>query len=218
MGREQQDAVADDQSLLDGVGDEQQREVHVAPQLQQLFLHLAAGQRIQRGERLVHQQDLRLHGQRAGDRHAGLHAAGEGVRVGIREAAQADLVDVQQRPCLGLGPGDGARGQQRKHHVLLDRLPRQQLVELLEHHDAVGARAVDALAGQAHFALLGVQEAGRCLEQRGFAAARWAEEDESVTRIDGETHLVRGPHASLGGTVFEADTIDFQQGGGRGGT
>ena len=51
------------------------------PQADQFLLHLAARQRVERGERLVHQQDLRLHRERARDRDALLHAAGQHVRI-----------------------------------------------------------------------------------------------------------------------------------------
>jgi len=80
MRGEQRDPVADAQRLLDRMGDEQQGEAHVVPQLEQFVLHAPARQRVERGEGLVHQQDARMHGQRAGDRHALLHAAGELVR------------------------------------------------------------------------------------------------------------------------------------------
>ncbi len=94
MRGQQQDAVTDHQRFLDGVGDEKQREADFIPQLEQLFLHLAAGQCIQRGERFVHQQDFRLHGQGSGNRHAGFHATGQGVRVGIGKRTEADLFQV----------------------------------------------------------------------------------------------------------------------------
>ena len=51
----------------------------------QLFLHLAPGQRVEGGERLVHQQHRGLHGQRAGDGDALLHAAGQHVRIDVFE-------------------------------------------------------------------------------------------------------------------------------------
>jgi hypothetical protein len=77
------------------------REAHLFPQRLQLFLHAPARERVERGEGLVHQQDVRLHGQRAGDRHARLHAAGQRVRIGVGEARQADLVEPVQRAGLG---------------------------------------------------------------------------------------------------------------------
>src|SRR5712672_2681433 len=58
MRREHQDAAADQQRLLDRMGDEDHREADLLPQSDQLLLHLAAGERVERRERLVHQQHL----------------------------------------------------------------------------------------------------------------------------------------------------------------
>src|SRR6185369_13558574 len=51
MRREQQDAVADQHGLRDRVRHEQPREPRIGPQLQQLVLHPAPRERIERGER-----------------------------------------------------------------------------------------------------------------------------------------------------------------------
>jgi hypothetical protein len=102
--RQQRDAVAHHQRLFDRVRDEQQREAHLVPQREQLLLHLAARERVERGEGLVHQQHARLHGERAGNGHALLHAAGELVRMHVGEPGQADLVEVVQRALGGLLP------------------------------------------------------------------------------------------------------------------
>src|SRR5215471_2983602 len=60
MRRHQQDAVADQHRFWNRVGDEQHGEARVGPQRQQFLLHLAARERIERRERLVHQQHRRL--------------------------------------------------------------------------------------------------------------------------------------------------------------
>ncbi len=56
--------------------------------------HLVAEQQprllVERGERLVHQQDFRLGGERAGERHALAHAAGEFAGIAVLEAVEAD--------------------------------------------------------------------------------------------------------------------------------
>ncbi len=106
---------------------------------------------------------LRPHRQRARNRHALLHAAGQRVRIGIGEVAPAPPCSgsaapprqPRRRPCR-------ARAPQREHHVLLHRLPRRQLVEFLEHDDAVRPWAVHALPFQRGSRLsAGVHEAGR---------------------------------------------------------
>ena len=60
---------------------------YLLPHLEDQVLQVGAGLRVDRGERLVHQQDLGLVGQRAGDRHALLHAARELPRVAVEGAA-----------------------------------------------------------------------------------------------------------------------------------
>ena len=75
MRRQQEDAVADLDRFRNRMGDEHQRKTGVGPELQQLFLHLPAGKRVERGERLVHQEHVRLHRHAARNRDALLHAA-----------------------------------------------------------------------------------------------------------------------------------------------
>ena len=60
---------------------------------QQLVLQLLARQRVERAERLVHQQEFGVVGQHARDRHALLHAARQLVRIAVGEALQADHLD-----------------------------------------------------------------------------------------------------------------------------
>ena len=68
----------------------------------QQFLHMVAGQRVERAERLVHQQHLGPVGQRAGDRDALLHAARKLARKGLRETLQPDQREVGLRDLPGL--------------------------------------------------------------------------------------------------------------------
>ena len=63
------------------------------PDLQQLVLQLLARHRVERAERLVHQQELGIVGEHARDRDALLHAARELVRIGVGEALQADQLE-----------------------------------------------------------------------------------------------------------------------------
>ena len=83
--------VADEDRLLDVVGDEQHGLALALPDAEQQFLHQRAGLVVERAERLVEQQDLGIVGERARDRGALLHAAGELLGKVIVEAAQADL-------------------------------------------------------------------------------------------------------------------------------
>ena len=70
-------------------------------------LQVGAGLRVDRGERLVHEQHLGLVGDRAGDRHALLHAAGELPRValgGVRRGRRPRAL-VDELVALGLAGG-----------------------------------------------------------------------------------------------------------------
>ena len=58
-----------------------------------LVLQRAAGERVERGERLVHQHDLRLDRERARDADALLHAAGKLRRPLALGAGETDEVD-----------------------------------------------------------------------------------------------------------------------------
>ena len=88
-----QDAVAQLERLGQVVGDEHHRLADLAVQPDDLVLHVAADQRVQRGERLVEEQHVRVARERAGQTDALLHAAGELVRIGLLVAGEPDQLD-----------------------------------------------------------------------------------------------------------------------------
>src|SRR5262245_20373839 len=102
--------------------------------------HLADELGIERGRHLVEQDDGRLHGERACDRHALLLAAGEprGVLAGLVD--EADFLEIGPRAFLGFRPRQPAHDQQALHNVL-ERGLVWEAVELLEHHADAGADA-----------------------------------------------------------------------------
>ena len=78
------------------------------PDAQQLEVHLLAGQRVERAERLVHQHQLRVVDQRACDRRALLHAARQLVRPLVLRACEAD-----QREQVARAPRRSSIGRPR---------------------------------------------------------------------------------------------------------
>src|SRR5215469_5718743 len=72
------------------VGDEDDGLAQQLPERQQVVVEAKARDLVERGERLVHQQELRLGHQRARDRGAHLHPARELARVAPREAGKSD--------------------------------------------------------------------------------------------------------------------------------
>ncbi|OFT87956.1 hypothetical protein HMPREF3115_15030 [Burkholderia sp. HMSC10F09] len=211
MRRQQQDAVADDERFLDRVRDEQQREARVVPQPQQLFLHLAARQRIERGERLVHQQHARLHRERARNGDALLHAARQRMRIRIGERAEPHLVEIVQRTFARFGTRQLRGDAQRKRDVLHDGLPRRQLIELLKHDHAIRARPVHRRTVERDRAGDRFDEAGDRLQQRRFPAAGRAEQHEAVAAVHVEADLLRRTHDARAGAVLERHAVDREQ-------
>ena len=137
--RHHRDAVAEQDRLVDRMGDEHHGLALVRPlhELQQFLLQDFAGLRVERGERLVHQQDRRVDGERAHQADALLHAAGELIGIMLLEAGEADEIEIMRDALLDDG-GRRAGHREPEGGVVVDRLPRQQ-AEMLEHHgDAVG--------------------------------------------------------------------------------
>ncbi|CFN89298.1 Uncharacterised protein [Bordetella pertussis] len=216
MRRQQQDAVAQHQRFFDRMGNEQQRERCVLPQAQQLFLHAPARQGVERGEWLVHQQNARLHRQGPRDRHPLLHAARQGMRIGIGERAQADLLQIVRGALQRLRTRQAARRHQAERHVFPHRLPGRQLVELLEHHHPVRSRRVYRPSVEQELSLAWRQKTGRGLEQGGFSAARRPQQDEAIGRQHVEADAMRGAHAAPWRLVLQRHAVGAQQRFGRG--
>ena len=104
LGQDQH-PVGEVDRLLEVMRHHDHRDVLLAPDAGELLLHGDLRHGVERAERLVEQQDLGLHRQRAGDADALRHAARKLARIGVGEVAEADERDVALRPLLGLGLG-----------------------------------------------------------------------------------------------------------------
>src|SRR5262249_57455624 len=62
-----------------------------------------AGLLVERAERLVHEQDAGLEAERAGERGALAHTAGELGGIVLREVLEPDRLERALRACLALG-------------------------------------------------------------------------------------------------------------------
>src|SRR4051812_49327114 len=163
---EEHDPVAEARGLAHVVGDEQDRLARRLPDPLQLVVEHVARHRIERTERLVHQQDLGVAGERPGEGRPLAHAARELVRLAPSE--RRELHHVQElgdaRPTVRLGD---SLQLQRQVDVLLDGEPREQ-GRLLEHE----RRLAGAMDGATCWGL----EAGDEVQQRRFAATRRAQD------------------------------------------
>ena len=202
------------------MGDEQDGKPQIVPKLQKLFLHLPAGEGVQRREGLVHQQDVGFHGHGPGDGDALLHAARQHVRVGVDEFGQVHFLDEPDGLFPGLALGFVfLAGEHGEHDVLTHRLPGEELVEFLKHHHPVGAGAGDRVAPEGHRSFVRSHETGDTLEHGRLAAPRRSEKDEAVRREYLETDPIGRRHQVLLGFVLKGDTVHLQQrigGGARG--
>ena len=131
-------ALRQEHRLAHVVGHEHHGLAEALPQLAQFLLHDLAGLRVERAERLVHQQDRRLAGQHARDGDALLHAAGQPVRKSVFEAAELDHVDEGLRGAPAFRLADAALGQS-VFHIAEHGFPGKQR-EMLEHDAAVRPR------------------------------------------------------------------------------
>ena len=87
------DLVGDVHRLLLVVRDEDRRHVHLVVQAAQPGAQLLAHARVERAERLVEEEHLRLDGERARERHALPLAAGELRGVAVGRARELDELE-----------------------------------------------------------------------------------------------------------------------------
>ena len=182
-------AIGQQHGFLDVVGhneDRLRRHLLVGPQLQQFAAQVLRREHVERGERFVHEQHLRLDHQRARETHALLHAAGKLFGIRRLEAVEAHGVDHLQRALVALNRADAAR-HQRRFHVLQHGEPGKQR-EALEDDGDVGNLPVHRFAVPEHVARGRLGQAGQHAQQGGFSRARRAQQGDNLAR----THLQIG--------------------------
>jgi hypothetical protein len=179
------DPVGERERLVLVVGDQQRGDVLALLDAPHLVAHRHASGRIERRERLVEQQRARLEGERAGERHALLLAAGE-----LRGKPVAEPFEPDEREEIGGAASTLVDRRiahaQRIGDVLPDAHVRKQRIRL--EHDAALARTHGCrghvLAPEADAARLGPEEAGDQLEQGRLAAAAGTNAHDELARLD----------------------------------
>src|SRR6185369_1475123 len=211
-GAHDDDAAAEENRLLDIMGDEQHGLLLAFPDAEQHFLHQHTGLIIQRPERFVEQQDLGVVGKRTRNRRALLHAAGELLWPVVFEAGQADPLDESIRDLAAIRLGYPALAQAERD-VFAHGEPWEQRVRL-KHHPAIRAGSRDFLPVQDDVAAGRPIEPGDDPQQRGFSAAGWAEDGDEVVVADAESGWLQRPRrcAALARRKNAGDLIDPQLG------
>ena len=174
------------------MGDETDRLAGLSPQFQKLFVQMITDDLVQRAERLVHQQQIGIESQRAGDGGTLLHAAGQLPREFPPEPVEPDEVQ-RTRHTLGFFYRAQPHDFQRQPNIALDCPPGQQ-----------GRRLKDIAIGAFKPRLLGrhavdgdrsrrrMFEIGNHPQQRGLAATRRPDEGYEITFLDAEIDILQG--------------------------
>ncbi|HWK49691.1 MAG TPA: hypothetical protein VNR40_07375, partial [Steroidobacter sp.] len=138
---DENDPVGKRKRLADIVRHQDGREALVEPDALEHALHLDARQSVERAQRLVQQEKLRMTGEGASQRNALTLAAGEHTRPLIGAVGQAYFFEKTHRN----SPAFGRRltGRRSDLHVLDDVCPRQE-PRLLKHDARAAGRLVGA--------------------------------------------------------------------------
>jgi hypothetical protein len=211
------------------VGDEEHRHPALAAQVVEQVEHLRLHGDVERGRRLVGDEQPRLAGDRHGDAYALAHAAGKTVRVvveALERARDADLGEQLARP--------PARGAALEAEVALQDLDdlrpdRERRVErghrvLEDHPDLAPAHVLELPLGE--LGQLTPVEAdgagddpgwrrGEEAHDRergdGLPAARLADEAQRASALDGEADAVDGMHDALAREEVRPQVRDLEQ-------
>ena len=207
MRRHDHRPVAQEQRLLDRMGDVDHGLAGLLPDAHQLRLQKHAVLRIERRERLVHQQHAGIGDEGAGDGAALAHAAGQLMRIVTAEPAQADEPE-RRLDALGRLAATHPAGHQAEADIGLDVHPGKQAA-LLEHH-----RVLDRPAGRLDLdgaAGLAIQ-AGEDAQQGRLAATARADDAQELPRRDRQADVIDRDDPRLAGDELLVQRDDLDRG------
>jgi hypothetical protein len=174
--------------------------------------HLLDHLRIERGSRLVEQHDLRVHAERARDRHALLLAARKLAREFFGLLGNFDALQVVHRNFLCLLFRHLAHPDRREREILQHGQMREQ-VEMLEHHADLAADLVDALQVVGELdtvdhdaALLVLLQAVDAADHGGLAGARGPADHDALAL--GHAQVDVAQHVEIAEPLVHPDHVD----------
>ncbi|MNI23046.1 hypothetical protein D3C73_766150 [compost metagenome] len=167
---------------------------------------MGTGERIQRPERLIQQQNLRIAQQRPGNRHTLGHPAGQLTRIGLFEALQLD----QLNQLIDLPPDVGFPEREIGGDILLHSEPREQAV-LLKNKPFINARPANLRPLQCDSAGIAGVEAGNDAQQRAFSAAAWADDRNEFAFLHLKLDILQRLHLTPGCAKALVQLCDRQQ-------
>ena len=214
-----QHTVAERRDQCEVVGDQHDRGIPVADQPIQQVQHLGLGRHVERGRRLVGDDDVGIVGQRDRDHDPLAHAAGVLVRIVVEPpfgGGHLDLAQQLDRPAPGRAPvdrrlvapdrvddlaADGPDRVERRHRVLEDERnlgvanPTQR--PIAERRDRPAVEHHVAARDPARW----IEQAEKCQRQRRLAAARLAHDGNLVAALHPEGDIAH--HRGGAGAVDE---------------
>ncbi len=192
--------VGEEDRLGDAVSYEKHRRLRLLPDPQELLLERFARQRVQGGERLVHQQDPRFVRQGPGDRRLLPHPPAELVRVAVLESIQPHHIEISVRRLPALLPGN-APDLGPEFHVLPDRPPGKKQ-KLLEHDGVPGIRALYRPVFQEKLAAGHRLQARHHHQKRRLPASTGTDNGNELIRFNLEGEILeRGGRLAVAGGV-----------------
>jgi hypothetical protein len=213
-GLEHDDLVAQQERLLDVVGDEHDRLPEIGLQLQQLPLQLPPDDGVDRAEGLVHEQDVRVRCERPGHAHALLLAARELAGVAAAEGRiEPDALEQARR--RRARRASGRAGEDRHGDHVVDHGAVRQEAPVL--HDVADRTAQLDRVALAHIAAVDehaprgrIDHAVHHPQQRGLSRSRRAHQHHGAVGGDDAGEVRHGPRASrvLLRHVLELDHVD----------
>ncbi len=186
------DLVGDLDRLLLVVRDEDRRDVHLVVQPQQPLAQLLAHARVERAERLVEQQHLRLGRERARERHALPLAAGELRRIALAEPVELHELEQLVRRARAISAFGRSTDREPERDVVPHRHVLERRVVLEDEADAALLRRERRrlLAGDHDLAGVGRLEPRDHAQQRRLAAAARPEQRRQRAALDRDRDVV----------------------------
>ncbi|MCY1366601.1 hypothetical protein D9M69_535050 [compost metagenome] len=177
-----------------------------------LGAHFHAQLGVQVGQRLVEQEQLRVARQRPAHGHALALAARELGRAAVQQVLDLQHARHLVDALVAIGLGHLAH-LQREADVVGHRHGRVERVALEHHGDvALGGRHTDhVLARDVQLAFGRLFEPGNDVEQGGLAAARGADQDQELARLDVNVDALEHLDRLVALAKRLADALDVQR-------
>ena len=176
-------------------------------------MHDRLGERVERPERLIEQQHLRIVHQGAHNLDAPAHTGGDLAGIIVLDADQTGVGHQAARLFGRLGLAELALHERAERDVLQVRLPWKKRA-VLEHHDAVrprlglgSVRPAEHLAVEIDGAPGDVVEPGDGVEERRLAASRRADDHADFASADVERAVGHRLHRALARVVHLVDVL-----------